>query len=62
MIETAQILVRDDVDLKTFDEEIDPAAQSVFMKGLVRDRPRVDIQRIPSKELAAHADARNSLL
>jgi len=45
MSETAQILVRDDVDLKTFNEEIRPAAQPVIMKGLVRDWPVVRAAR-----------------
>jgi hypothetical protein len=45
MSEAAQILVRDDVDLKTFNEEIRPAAQPVIMKGLVRDWPVVRAAR-----------------
>ena len=45
MSETAQILVRDDVDLKTFNEEIRPAAQPVIMRGLVRDWPVVRAAR-----------------
>jgi hypothetical protein len=45
MSETAQILVRDGVDLKTFNEEIRPAAQPVIMKGLVRDWPVVRAAR-----------------
>jgi len=49
MSETAQILVRDDVDLKTFNEEIRPAAQPVIMKGLVRDWPVVRAARESSR-------------
>ena len=45
MSETAQILVRDGVDLKTFNEEIRPAAQPVILKGLVRDWPVVRAAR-----------------
>jgi hypothetical protein len=52
MSETAQILVRDDVDLKTFNEEIRPAAQPVIMKGLVRDWPAVLAARDSPRALA----------
>ena len=45
MSETAQILVRDGVDLKTFTDEIRPAAQPVILKGLVRDWPVVRAAR-----------------
>jgi len=45
MSETAQILVRDGVDLKTFNDEIRPAAQPVIMRGLVRDWPAVRAAR-----------------
>jgi hypothetical protein len=41
MIETAQILVRHDVDLKTFREEIVPACKPVVLKDLVKDWPAV---------------------
>src|SRR5690348_5900375 len=52
MPEAAQILVRDDVDLKTFNEEIRPAAQPVVMKGLVRDWPVVRAARESPRALA----------
>lgn len=41
MVEAAQILVRTDVDLKTFREEIRAAAQPVVLKGLVGHWPAV---------------------
>lgn len=52
MSEAAQILVRDGVDLKTFVEEIRPAAQPVVMKGLVRDWPAVRAGRESPRALA----------
>jgi hypothetical protein len=41
MIESAQIVVRSGVDLKTFREEIVPANQPVVLAGLVKDWPAV---------------------
>src|SRR5206468_3294029 len=52
MPETAQILVRDGVDLKTFNEEIRPAAQPVILKGLVADWPIVRAGRESARALA----------
>jgi hypothetical protein len=52
MSETAQILVRHDVDLKTFNEEIRPAAQPVIMKGLVNDWPIVRAAHESTRALA----------
>jgi len=51
MVEAAQILVRTDVDLKTFREEIRPAAQPVVLKGLVRDWPAVRAARESARTL-----------
>jgi hypothetical protein len=52
MSEAAQILVRDGVDLKTFEQEIRPAAQPVVMKGLVREWPVVRAARESPRALA----------
>jgi hypothetical protein len=52
MSDTAQILVRHGVDLKTFDEEIRPAARPVVLKDLVRDWPVVQAGRESSHALA----------
>jgi hypothetical protein len=41
MVESAQIVVRSGVDLKTFREEILPANQPVVLAGLVKDWPAV---------------------
>jgi hypothetical protein len=41
MHEFAQILVRDDVDLKKFREEIQSASRPVVLKGLLKDWPAV---------------------
>jgi hypothetical protein len=51
MIETAQILVRHDVDLKTFREEIVPACKPVVLKGLVKDWPAVRAARESTQAL-----------
>src|SRR5687768_17602367 len=48
----AQILVRDDVDLKTFREEIMPAAQPVVLKGLLNGWPAVRAAREGPRALA----------
>jgi hypothetical protein len=45
MFESAQILVRHAVDLKTFREEILPAGVPVVLKGLVQDWPSVRAAR-----------------
>ena len=52
MSETAQILVRHGVDLKTFREEILPASVPVVMKDLVKDWPAVRAGRESSRALA----------
>jgi hypothetical protein len=52
MNETAQILVRHDVDLKTFNEEIRPAARPVILKGLIEDWPIVRAGRDSARALA----------
>ena len=52
MNETAQILVRDHVDLKTFREEIVPACKPVVLKGLVADWPAVQAARESPRALA----------
>jgi hypothetical protein len=52
MVEAAQILVRTDVDLKTFREEIRPAAEPVVFKGLVSDWPVVRAARESPRALA----------
>jgi hypothetical protein len=52
MSEAAQILVRTDVDLKTFREEIEPAGQPVLLKGLVKDWPIVRAARESPRALA----------
>jgi hypothetical protein len=48
----APILVRDDVDLKTFREEILPAAEPVVIKGLLEDWPAVRAAREGPRALA----------
>ncbi len=48
----APILVRDGVDLKTFREEITPAAQPVVLKGLLDDWPAVRAAREGARALA----------
>ncbi len=48
----APILVRDDVDLKTFREEIVPASQPVVIKGLIEDWPAVRAGRESPRALA----------
>jgi hypothetical protein len=52
MSETAQILVRHDVDLKTFREEIMPRALPVVLKGLVAGWPAVQAARESPRALA----------
>jgi hypothetical protein len=52
MSEPAQILVRHDVDLKTFDAEIRPAGEPVILKALVRDWPVVRAGRESPRALA----------
>ncbi|HTU67290.1 MAG TPA: cupin-like domain-containing protein [Steroidobacteraceae bacterium] len=52
MSETAQILIRHGVDLKTFDAEIRPAAQPVVLKDLVSDWPVVRAARESRRALA----------
>ncbi len=52
MNETAQILVRHHVDLKTFREEIVPACKPVVLKGLVDDWPIVQAARESPRALA----------
>jgi len=52
MNETAQILVRHHVDLKTFREEIVPACKPVVLKGLVDDWPVVQAARESPRALA----------
>jgi len=52
MSETAQILVRRDVDLKTFHEDIRPAGVPVVMKDLVHDWPVVRAARESPRALA----------
>jgi hypothetical protein len=51
-IESAQIVVRSGVDLKTFREEIAPANEPVVLKDLVKDWPAV---RAGLTSLAARA-------
>ena len=51
MVEAAQILVRSGVDLKTFREEIAPAAQPVVLKGLVSEWPSVRAARESTRAL-----------
>jgi len=52
MNETAQILVRHHVDLKTFREEIVPACKPVVLKGLVDEWPAVQAARESPRALA----------
>ena len=52
MPESAQILVRQGVDLKTFNEEIVPAAHPVVLKDLVADWPAVRAGRESPRALA----------
>ena len=52
MNETAQIVVRHGIDLKTFREEILPAAKPVVLKGLVADWPIVRAGRESPRALA----------
>jgi hypothetical protein len=52
MSETAQILIRHEVDLKTFREEIRPVSRPVVLKGLVRDWPVVRAGRESPRALA----------
>jgi hypothetical protein len=52
MNQSAQILVRQGVDLKVFREEIVPACQPVVMKGLVAHWPAVRAGRESSRALA----------
>jgi hypothetical protein len=52
MNETAQILVRENVDLKAFREEIVPACKPVVLKGLVKDWPAVAAARESPRALA----------
>ena len=52
MNDAAQILVRTDVDLKTFRDEIRPAAEPVVLKGLVSDWPVVRAARESPRALA----------
>ncbi|MEO8018097.1 MAG: cupin-like domain-containing protein [Pseudomonadota bacterium] len=52
MNETAQILVRHNVDLKTFREEIVPACEPVVLKSLVNDWPAVQAGRESPRALA----------
>jgi len=47
----AQILVREDVDHKTFHEEILPAARPVVLKGLIKDWPAVRAGQTSSRAL-----------
>jgi len=51
MVEAAQILVRTDVDLKTFRDEIRAAARPVVLKGLVSDWPAVRAARQSTRAL-----------
>ena len=52
MNETAQIVVRHGIDLKTFREEIIPASRPVVLKGLVADWPIVRAGRESPRALA----------
>lgn len=52
MNEAAQILVRTDVDLKTFREEIQPGNRPVLLKGLVKHWGIVQAARESSRALA----------
>src|SRR6187551_1003683 len=52
MHELAQILVRDDVDLKKFREEVVPSARPVVLKGLLNDWPAVRAAREGPRALA----------
>ena len=52
MSELAPIPVRSNVDLKTFREEIQPAAQPVVLEGLVKDWPAVLAARESPRALA----------
>jgi hypothetical protein len=52
MNDAAQILVRTDVELKTFRDEIRPAAEPVVLKGLVSDWPVVRAARESPRALA----------
>ena len=52
MFEAAQILVRTDVDLKTFREQIEPAGKPVLLKGIVSHWPAVQAARESPRALA----------
>jgi hypothetical protein len=52
MNESAQIPVRENVDLKAFREEIVPACKPVVLKGLVNDWPAVQAARESPRALA----------
>jgi hypothetical protein len=54
MFEAAQILVRTDVDLKTFREEIEPGGKPVVLKGVVDHWPAVQAARESPRALADH--------
>jgi hypothetical protein len=54
MSEAAQILVRTDVDLKTFREEIEPGGEPVVLKGVVAHWPAVRAARESPRALADH--------
>ena len=54
MFEAAQILVRTDVDLKTFREEIEPGGKPVLLKGVVSHWPAVQAARESPRALADH--------
>ena len=56
-VETAQIVVRHGVDLKTFREEILPASEPVVLKGLVKDWPAVRAGRQSAQALGDYLRA-----
>ena len=56
-VETAQIVVRHGVDLKTFRDEILPANQPVVLKGLVQDWPAVRAGRQSARALGDYLRA-----
>ncbi len=52
MSDSAQILIRDGVDLKTFREQIEPANQPAVLRGLVNHWPAVRAARVSPLALA----------
>jgi hypothetical protein len=57
MIESAQIVIRHGVDLKTFREEIVPANEPVVLKDLVKDWPAVRAGQSSARALADYLKA-----